>query len=211
MYVPKHFAMSRSDAIELARNVGIGHLVTHGPEGLDSSFLPFLVESAGDGIRVIAHFARANGHHRRIAPDMPCLLIVQGPDAYVSPSLYPSKQVHGEVVPTWSYGLVHLRGTARLVDHVEGKEAIVRRLTEHHEASRAEPWSVDDAPRPHVDKLLRAIVGIEIAVDSVVGKAKLIQDDEYGDRTSVRDAFLAGTPGEADVGRLMADALDVDD
>lgn len=202
--------MESRDAVAFAQNVGVGHLITHGSNGIKSSFVPFLFESSLDGLRMIAHFARANSHHRHIAPDDPFLLVVQGPDAYVSPSLYPSKLIHGEIVPTWTYGLVHVRGTIRVVDDPVEKLRIVTRLTEHHESSRVAPWSVDDAPSEFVEKLLRAIVGLEMVVTEVSGKAKLIQDDDVVDRRAVADAFLDGTHGESEVGALMRDLLPPD-
>lgn len=42
--------------------------------------------------------------------------------------------------------------------------AILHTLSEQHEAHRADPWRIDDAPPDYIDRLLRAIVGIELAV-----------------------------------------------
>ena len=111
------------------------------------------------------------------------MVIVRGPDAYISPRWYAAKREHGRVVPTWNYVTVQAHGRLVVHDDVEWLETNVRRLTDAHEADAGEPWSVDDAPRTYIDGQLRAIVGVEVLLDRVVGKWKLGQnrsDEDIG-------------------------------
>ena len=116
MYRPRLFAMDDSAALAMAEGIGVGHLVTARDGVIESSFVPFLVERSDTNVVVRAHVAVGNSQHKAIGDGAEALLIVQGPDAYVSPNWYPSKVEHGKVVPTWNYSLVHLRGTVRVVD-----------------------------------------------------------------------------------------------
>ena len=203
MYVPAHFSMTADDAAALARSVGTGHLVSLGDGVLDSSFVPFLLEDVGGGWRVRLHLARANAQARQLADGDEVLLIVQGPDAYVSPGFYPSKREHGRVVPTWNYVVVHIRGRVRTSRDHDALLDVVRDLTDVHERDLAEPWAVSDAPDEFVAEQLRAIVGVEIEVTELTGKTKLSQNRLPDDRAAVRDAYAAGTPRERAVADLM--------
>ena len=208
MYVPRHFEMSADDAVALAGSVGVGHLVTSTEAGLDSSFVPFLVDRVDgdrvDGNLVVrAHIAAANPQRHAVAAGAAALLIVQGPDAYVSPSLYPSKVEHGRVVPTWNYAIVHLHGHLQLVDDHDRLLDLVTHLTDLHEGRREAPWAVSDAPAEFIDGQLKAIVGIEMAVERIEGKAKLSQNRAEPDRAAVRAAFLGGDERLHRVGEMV--------
>jgi transcriptional regulator len=179
MYVPHANAMSDPDVAAFLAAHPAAHLVTVGPDGRpDSTLLPVLV----DGDRVIGHLARANEHWARIVPGSPGLLVVAGADAYVSPAWYASKAEHGRVVPTWNYTEVQLRGAVTVHDDADWVLDVVTRLTERHESGRQRPWAVTDAPAKYVRGQLRAIVGIEVVVTSVEGKAKLSQNRSDADR-----------------------------
>ena len=131
------------------------------------------------------------------------MVILAGPDAYVSPAWYATKREHGRVVPTWNYITAHAYGRLVIHDDPTWVEANVRRLTEHHEAARADPWSVDDAPEPYVAGQLRAIVGVEILIDRVEGKWKLSQNRSDADIAGTIEG-LEGT-GEREVSAAMRD------
>ena len=203
MYVPQHFALATDDAVGLAAEIGVGHLVTSHDGGLDSTFVPFIVERRGDTLVARAHLAAANPQRHAVAAGATALLIVHGPDAYVSPGHYPSKREHGRVVPTWNYAVVHLHGTLRLVDDRDALLSTVSDLTDRHEASTADPWKVTDAPDEFIDGQLKAIVGLELLVSRVDGKAKLSQNRPEPDHDAVRTAFLAGDPRQREVGEMM--------
>ena len=188
MYVPRFNAVEDEQAIrDFVATAGAAELVTTGSDGYPcSTLLPVVWE----GDRVIAHFARANPHWTSIGPDSPCLLVVRGAQAYVSPSWYATKQEHGRVVPTWNYSAVQIRGRATVHDDPDWARDAVTRLTRRHESHRAAPWDVTDAPEKYVAGQLRAIVGVEVLVESVDGKAKLSQNRSEDDRRGVVAGLL---------------------
>ena len=162
MYVPQHFAMD-DDAVQgLLREHGAGDLVTATAQGLVATMLPFIHDpDRGPHGALLGHVARNNDHWRH-APVGEALVILRGPDAYISPQWYASKREHGRVVPTWNYVTAHVYGQLVVHDDVEWLDDLVRRLTEKHEAGRPQPWAVDDAPPRFVAGQLRAIVGLEL-------------------------------------------------
>ena len=188
LYVPRFNVMAPDDVRPFVAAVATAQLVTVGEDGApDATFLPVLWE----GDRLVGHLARANRHWRRMVDGSPALAIVTGPDTYVSPSWYASKAEHGKVVPTWNYSVVHLRGAVVVHDDPEWVRSLVTRLTDRHEADRAERWRVTDAPSDYVDKNLRPIVGVEILVESVEAKAKLSQNRSDEDRAGVAAGLAA--------------------
>ena len=191
MYVPSHFEEKRPDVLsELIEKYPLGTLVSVDGDGvLQANNVPFLFES---GV-LSGHVARGNPAWRETRGES--LVIFQGPNVYVSPSFYPSKAEHGKVVPTWNYCTVQARGTLRAIEDTEWLRTLVTRLTDRHEGEREKPWAVTDAPSDYIDKLLPAIVGIEIEVTSLVGKWKTSQNRTPTDRAGVLDALTAaGNP-----------------
>ncbi len=207
MYVPRYFRQDDPATIRAAiRAARLGSLVTQHDGELFASHVPMLLEDepAPHG-RLIAHLARANPQWKAIGERTSALVIFHGPDAYVTPSFYASKRDHGKVVPTWDYIAIHAYGTVRVIDDAGDVLEIVTKLTNAHEARRAEPWAVDDAPEPYIAAELRAIVGIEIAIERFDAKWKLSQNREERDFAGVRDGLAAS----ADAGdRAVAHAID---
>ena len=191
MYVPAHFAADDEAVHELLARHRAADLVTMTPDGLVATMLPFIYDRSRNVL--LGHFARNNDHWKQpVLGD--ALVIVRGPDAYVSPAWYASKREHGRVVPTWNYITAHVHGTMTVYDDPAWVENVVRRLSDLHEAGRAEPWSVDDAPEKFVSGQLRAIVGVEIAIKRIEAKFKLSQNRPEADV----DGVIAGltTDGE---------------
>ena len=201
MYLPAHFEESRPEVLaELVRRHPLGLLVTQSADGaLCADAIPWLLDVEADGTRTLrGHVARANPLWSEARIDTDSLVVFQGPQAYVSPSLYPSKAEHGKVVPTWNYIMVQARGRFEPMDDAAWTLALVTRLTERHEGSRSTPWAVADAPAEFIDTMLRAIVGVQVRVASISGKWKTSQNRSAADRAGVRiglqaDAALADT------------------
>lgn len=188
MYVPRHFAADEQVLGDLLRNHGAADLVTQTDDGLVATMLPFVyVPEAGEHGALHGHVARNNDHWKRVARGE-SLVIVRGPDAYISPSWYASKSEHGRVVPTWNYVTAHVYGQLVVHDDADWTEDLVRRLTGKHEGQREHPWSVDDAPRAYIEGQLRAIVGIELLITRIEAKAKLSQNRPAADV----DGVIAG-------------------
>lgn len=203
MYQPAHFVEQDADALlALMTAHPLATLIRGGAE-LAADILPLRVERTGAGWRITGHVARANALWRE-ADGQPVLLLFQGPQAYVSPSWYPSKFQHGKAVPTWNYAMVQAHGTLRAIQDPAWLRALVTRLTERHEGGRAAPWHVADAPVDYLDAMLQAIVGIEIEVTRVEGKFKLSQNRSAEDQAGV----VLGLEADASTRRQPeADAL----
>jgi transcriptional regulator len=206
MYIPEHFRPSDDDVLALLRSPRAVDLITVTARGLLATMLPMAWDEPesrpglGAHGALLGHVAIKNDQWREAALGE-SMAIVRGPDAYITPSWYAAKREHGRVVPTWNYVTIHAYG--RLVIHKDPVwlEANVRRLVDAHEASRPEPWSVDDAPRTYIDGQLKAIVGVELLIDRIEAKSKLSQNRS--------DADIEGTIAglEADGERGVSSAM----
>ena len=202
MYLPSHFAEQRPDVLhKLVHDHPLGLLITladtNTGAGLQANPVPFFLDAdpaGGPGI-LRAHVARANPLWREARADVETLVVFQGAQAYISPNWYPAKAEHGKVVPTWNYVTVQARGSLRAIDDAQWLRAFVGRLTQHHEATQPKPWAITDAPPEYIDSLLRAIVGIEIVLSSLVGKWKVSQNSPVAARAGV----VRGLRGREDV------------
>jgi len=203
VYIPHFNTMDSPDVHAFVTATASAEVVTVGRDGTPlATLLPILWSQ--DGGTVIAHMARANQHWREIEPNSPCLAIVAGPQAYISPSWYPAKAEHGRVVPTWNYSAVHLIGTITVHDDPEWVRRAVTELTERHEQHRETPWEVTDAPEKYVSGQLKAIVGLEMTVVRVDAKAKLSQNRSEADQDGVIDGLRAGgSSDETDIADAM--------
>jgi len=209
VYLPRVNVMAdRADIEAFVRAQRVGQLITVGADGVpDATLLPVLWE----GERLVAHIARTNPQRERIVDGSSALVVVSGPDAYVSPAWYATKREHGRVVPTWNYSAVHLSGPVRVVKDDEWVREAVTLLTERHEGGRTEPWQVTDAPAKFVVSQLRAIVGIELTGTKVEGKTKLSQNRSDADRQGAIDGLRTeGDPTADAVADAMSQALQAD-
>jgi transcriptional regulator len=210
MYVPRHFAETRVDVLhDLIRRHPLGTLVVAGPAGMEAGHVPFEIDAQPAPFGTLrCHVARANPIWQQIAADRPVLVVFLGEQSYVSPSWYASKQENGKVVPTWNYAAVHASGTAKVLHDAAWLRQMVEDLTNRYEQGRADPWHVSDAPGEYVEKLLGAIVGIEIPVTQLTGKWKMSQNRPVADRQGVVAGLERdGTPAAADVAALVKTTL----
>ena len=187
MYLPKAFDEDRLPVLHDAiRAAGLATLVTVTAAGPVASHIPMLLD-AGSGERgtLLAHVARANSQWHDTMAGTRALAIFTGPDAYVSPSWYPTKQATGKVVPTWNYIAVHAHGTPEFFDDPDRLRDLVAKLTDRQEAGRPAPWSIADAPADYIAGQLQAIVGVALRIERLEGKWKLSQNRPEADRAGV--------------------------
>lgn len=193
MYTPSAFKLDElSEQHHLIRDTRLALVVTHGPEGLQASHLPLLLNAdEGPFGTLYGHLARANRQWQALQEASEVLVIFAGADAYISPGFYPAKAEHGKVVPTWNYLAVHAYGKAQVFTDAERLLAVVSGLTERHENGRAQPWAVTDAPADYIDGMLKAIVGFALPIQRLEGKRKLSQNRSAADQAGVRDGLAA--------------------
>ena len=192
MYLPKSFEETRTEVLhDLIRERSFGTLVVLTDRGLNVDHLPFLVDGAANPLGVLrGHVARANPVWRAKLEETDAVAIFQGPQRYITPAWYATKQEAGKVVPTWNYVVVHAHGSLRFVEDREWLRDHVTRLSDHHEAERETPWKVSDAPEDFVNNLLERIVGLEMTIRRLEGKWKLGQNRPERDRQGVIDGLL---------------------
>ena len=178
MYTPEFFEERDVTVLHaLMRSHPLGAWVTHITDGLVVNHIPFLVDSTrGEYGTLIGHVARANPIWTSLTNEMACVVIFQGPQTYITPSWYPTKHVHGKAVPTWNYAVVHAHGVPCAIEDRDWLLKHVTELSDLHESERAIPWSVSDAPPDYIDTMLKAIVGIEIPIRTILGKWKTSQN-----------------------------------
>lgn len=181
MYLPGSFHETRVDVLHaLIRDYPLGTVIMHGAEGLVANHLPFELMSD-----TLLHGHVARGNELAKADGAQVLIIFQAADGYISPNWYPSKHETSREVPTWNYAVVHVHGRLRVTDDKVWLRQLLERLTERHEADQPKPWHVSDAPEDHIEKMLRAIAGIEISIDRIEGKFKLSQNHPAANRAGV--------------------------
>lgn len=187
MYVPAVFTETDRRAIDslLDRHpLATVVLVHDGRAQVDH--VPFARLAAAEaGGSLVAHVSKSNDTWRMIGDGCEAMLVFTGASAYISPSLYPSKKTTHEVVPTWNYATVHLRGRLICSHERAAKLDIVERLTRMMESGRSEPWAVSDAPAAYIEKMLAGVVALRFEIETVAAKFKASQNRSTEDRHGV--------------------------
>ena len=199
MYIPHKFALTEDETKAALSEVEFAVLVSHDEAGMLVTPLPLLY----DGHSLIGHVARANPHWHATATES--VAIFTGPQAYISPSFYATKAETGKVVPTWNYDVLNVYGQLVAHDDPEWVLNLVTALTKRHESGRAAPWQVTDAPETYTRAQLKAIVGIELVISKVEGKAKMSQNQPERNRAGVVAGLNeSGAPAD----QVVADRVD---
>ena len=206
MYIPAHFLIQNpQDLHTILRDHPLGALVTSGPDGLDANHIPFEFDpSQGPHGLLTAHVARANPVWQQCQDGADVLVIFRGNESYISPNWYPSKHETHRQVPTWNYEVVHVHGRLTVMDEEKFVRGVVARLTREHEASEPRPWKMGDSPPEYIAQMLKAVVGIQVEIQRIEGKAKLSQNREARDRLNAADTLLA--KGAEALGKAMREA-----
>ena len=201
MYAPPAFREERVEVLRrAAREIMFGALVTQGDDGPVVTHVPMLLTGPDDAMVLETHVARGNPHGRTPGPSV---AIFQGPQAYVSPSFYPSKGETGKVVPTWTYIVVHAHGLLETVDDPAWLHAHVTRISDAMEADRPAPWAVGDAPPDYIAALQRGIVGLRLPVARLEGAWKVNQHKSEADRAGTAEGLAASGPQGAALARVL--------
>jgi transcriptional regulator len=207
VYQPAHHRFEVADPAALLAEIVQSvpaTLVTLAADGLHASILPMLFDpEEGPSGTLRGHLARPNPQWRDIDPAVEALAIFDGPDAYISPAFYDEKRRTGKVVPTWNYVTVLAHGTITLHPESEWLLPHVRRLVERHEAPRADPWSIDDAPDGYVETQVKAIVGLELRISRLEAKRKLTQNRSEADFEGTVAGLSEGSSREQAVAAEM--------
>jgi transcriptional regulator len=206
MYLPDSFREAGlHEQHALIRTHPLGLLISLADGAPVANPIPFLLDaSVGERGLLRAHLARANPQWRALKQTPDALIVFQGADAYVTPSWYATKRETGKVVPTWNYAIVQARGKIRVIEDAGWLSAQVGALTDAHEAARAMPWAVTDAPEPYIARQLKGIVGLEMEITTLDGKWKVSQNRSEADRAGVAAGLDASDdPRARDVAAMV--------
>jgi transcriptional regulator len=189
MYTPKHFSAPSETVLRaLIRDYPFATLITTTATGVEVNHLPLYL----DGDRVLGgHVARANPLWQDAQPEQEVMVVFHGPHTYVTPSWYASKVQNGMVVPTWNYVVVHVRGKLRVIEDAQWLRDHLTALTAQLEAAFEQPWQLEDAPVGFIDKLMQAVVGIEIEITQLTGKWKVSQNQPLENQQGVLQGLRA--------------------
>jgi transcriptional regulator len=193
MYIPPLFKMEDKSAIFDAIEVySFGLLVSPLDGQQIATHLPFLLDrDRGPNGTLLGHLARENPHRAALLSGAPSLAIFQGPHAYISPSWY----LTHPSVPTWNYLAVHAYGRPKPIEDASGLRALLTRLVAQHEAKDSN-WRMEALPESFLAGMLRGIIGFEIEVERLEGKAKMSQNRPAKDRPEIVAALEARDSGD---------------
>jgi transcriptional regulator len=209
MYQPDDFRVDDvREMHSLMRARPLATLVSAGASGLYASHLPTVVKDEGPYGVIECHLARANPHRIDLAEGNEALMIFQGPEGYITPNWYPSKALHGKVVPTWNFAVVHAYGRPEVMSKKEWLLRHVTELTAQQENGEHKPWAVSDAPDSYIDVMLRGIVGFRFAITRLEGKWKMSQNRVLQDRVGVVQGLNArGSGDDLEVAKAVSDKM----
>lgn len=192
MYIPRAFKQSNIDElVSIIQQYPFATLISNHVDGIDATHLPFVLENDGSELVLQGHIAKANPLWKMLKDGSDVLVVFNGPNSYVSPNHYPTKHQNGKAVPTWNYVVVHVKGNITFSYAPQWIYKVIERLTTVHESNSDIPWSISDAPKSYIDKMLPAIVGIQVTVNSIVGQWKLSQNQPKVNQQGVVNGLSA--------------------
>lgn len=199
MYIPELFAQNDQTLLtEVMRAHSFALLISNNENGEPFvTHLPFIVRVAAAQLVIEGHMARANPHWQYLEKNPRALIVFSGPHAYVSPSLYASK----ENVPTWNYVTVHAYGRIKLTHDMPAKHAAQTRLIDALEPGYKQQF--DELPPVYLHGRMSAIVAFEFAIERLEGKFKLSQNRPLADRRNVANALADGNDEQRGVAAWM--------
>lgn len=205
MYCPAAFEEQRAEVLlRLIAEHPLATVIRNHEGELLADHVPLLHVPTPDGAgQLIGHVAKGNDLWRVSASDE-LLLVFQGPQSYISPNWYATKQDEGKVVPTWNYAVVHVHARLTAIHAPQAVRDILISLTRTHEGPQPHPWQLDDAPEAFTNRLIDNIVGLRLDVLRMQGKWKVSQNQPSVNRASAISALKdLGSPGAVAMSALI--------
>ncbi len=207
MHIPNKFQQDdERELLALMRDYPFATLITCSEAGIEANHLPMSVVWREDKLYLHTHIAKVNKVWQSVAESSEVLVIFNGPNCYISPNNYPTKQQTGKAVPTWNYVTVHVKGSIAFIHDSSWIYQALETLTAEHESKQVTPWAMADAPPSYINKMLPAIIGIEIAVTSIMGQWKLSQNQPQVNQQGVINGLSASKEINAEKVAAMVQA-----
>lgn len=183
MLIPAAFRVEHRPALlQLIREHPLATLISTGPDGPIADHVPLLYIEDSAGLSLQGHINRANPLWQTSAP---VLAIFHGPNAYISPRWYPANAQDRRAVPTWNYTVVHATATLVAHDNPTWLRHMLNAQATAGEPPGTAPWQLHDADPAYIERLLPAIVGIELRITEIVGQFKRHQNHPEENRRGV--------------------------
>ena len=188
MYIPEyHRVEDRAVTLAFIKANPFAILISTTEDGPFATHLPILAQEVDGHLHLRGHMAKANPHWKSINEAQESLVIFHGPHAYISPSLYETR----ESVPTWNYAAVHVCGKGTVVTDESHLRALLQELIAHFDSLYAEQWpSLSEQYRA---RMVQHIVGFELTATRVETKFKLSQNRTRTDQESVIQSLASSS------------------
>lgn len=192
MHIPRTFKQTDSDTLkDLIVKYPLATLISYSDAGLEANHIPFIFDNS-QGVDVLqGHVAKANAVWKTLNDNADVLLVFSGPNGYISPNHYPTKQKTGRAVPTWNYIAVHVKGSMQCIHDDTWILNHITKLSDQHEVGQPNPWSINDAPPEYIQRMLPAIVGLELEIVSITGQWKVSQNQPHENQVGVVSGLVA--------------------
>lgn len=198
MHIPRKFKQADNDKLkDLIVTYPLATLICISDAGIEANHIPFIFNTSEGADVLRGHVAKANPVWKNLQANTEVLLVFHGPNGYISPNHYPSKKITGKAVPTWNYVAVHVKGKVKCIHDDAWILAHISELTDLHEAGLSEPWSINDAPEEYIQRMLPAIVGLELAISSIEGQWKVSQNQPYENQLGVVSGLVDAGDGDS--------------
>ncbi|UAB79904.1 FMN-binding negative transcriptional regulator [Marixanthomonas sp. SCSIO 43207] len=186
MYPSPHYQeLDRKKLISVIQKFPLGMLVTVYDNKPLITHIPFIYNT--ETKTLVAHIDKNNPQYNTLQEGTEATVIFKGPDCYISPSIYESK----DQLPTWNYIAVHITGKIHLINDAEIAKNSMIAMTKFLEGS--EQRFVLQKDNPKMDRFVNYIQTFEIEITKWEGKFKLSQDKSKADQENTRSALKAKT------------------
>jgi transcriptional regulator len=195
MYMPPQFNIKDAAVTrDLMRAHPFASLISNDDDGLPFvTPLPLHLVEEGTETLLLGHCAKPNPHWRYLLARPTAVVTFMGPHAYMTPRVYPDLAR----VPTWNYLTVHCTVQARLIEHFDDKDRLLKHLIHDHDPVYTEQWRA--LPEDYQQKMMSGIVAFELRVTALQCKLKLNQHRPEA-HAAMHSAYSVGNEDE----RLLA-------
>jgi transcriptional regulator len=133
--------------------------------------VPVLIKEHDGQMTLLGHVMRNTDHHKAFMQNHNALAVFVGAHTYVSASWYSNPNQ----ASTWNYLSVHARGAIRLLEEGDLR-SILDETTTKYEQNANSPALFKHLTDDYINRLIKAIVGFEMKVETIDNVFKLSQN-----------------------------------
>lgn len=185
---PHHQTNDRLKMISVIKAYPFGMLVSCKDEIPFVTHIPIIYNDQTG--KLVAHIDKFNPQLASLYNGAKVTVVFKGPDAYISPSIYSTKQL-----PTWNYIIVHIKGTIALIhDPEEAKDTMIA-MTEFLE--QPDQKFVLEKKNSRMQRSVNYIQAFDITINEWDGKFKLSQDKIEQDYLNAKKVLIENSAKDA--------------